>query len=306
MQPPATPERAIVQRLEPRRLCSAATAPHAAPRALPHYDHVLVVVEENHAYDQILGPAAFPPTAFPFYTWAEVLHVPMVPSHDPFIRSLARSAAVLTNAHALTHPSQPNYLALFSGSTEGVTSDATITTKFTAPSLGGQLIAAGNTFAGYSEGLPHPGYTGDDVNGYARRHNPWVNFTDVPAAGNLPFGRFPKHFADLPNLSFVIPKIQNDMHSGSIQDADQWLRDHVAPYVRWARKHNSLLILTWDEDNGTPANHIPTLFAGAHIQPGNYNEPVTDYRLLNTMESLFALPPLGAAANESPVTDVFQ
>src|SRR2546428_13867402 len=112
-----------VELLEPRTLFAA---------GLPRPDHVLIVVEENHSYGQILGPAMQP--------------VPVVPnlrSTDPYIRSLARHGASFRNARAETHPSQPNYLALFSGSTQGVTSDAVPRRPFTAPNLGGELIAAG-------------------------------------------------------------------------------------------------------------------------------------------------------------------
>src|SRR3954447_14595650 len=139
---------------EGRLFLSAAPIHKAA--GVPQYDHIVVVMEENSSYSQILGPSISPPTAFNLAEWPTVLQMPMLPAQDTFIRSLARSSAVFTNAHAIAHPSQPNYIALFSGSPQGVTSDATITTRFTAPSLGGQVLAAGKTFVGYSEDLPKP------------------------------------------------------------------------------------------------------------------------------------------------------
>jgi acid phosphatase len=290
--------------LENRFLLSAAPAPKAS--SAPRYDHVVVVMEENSSYSQILGPSISPPTAFYFTQWPDLLRMPMLPAQDTYIRSLARTSAVFTNAHAITHPSQPNYIGLFSGSTQGVTSDATIKGKFTAPSLGGQLIAAGKTFVGYAEDLPKAGYTGDDKGNYVRRHNPWVNFTDIPASSNVSYVRFPGDYSKLPPLSFVVPNVNNDMHSGSVQEADLWLQSNLSRYAKWAHAHNSLLIVAWDEDNNTPANHIPLLFAGAHIRPGQYNEPVTDYRLLRTIESSFGLTPIGNAAGETPITDVFR
>ena len=274
--------------------------------AVPRYDHVVVVMEENHSYDQILGPSVFPPTAFPLNLWPQVLAVPLATSNDKYIRDLAANSAVFTNSHGIAHPSQPNYLALFSGSTQGVTSDDTPLSRFTAPSLGGQLIAAGDSFIGYSEGLPHPGYSGGDVGNYVRHHNPWVNFLDVPSSSSQSFSRFPGNFAKLPTVSFVIPNLQHDMHSGTIRGADQWLAGKLSRYVRWAHRHNSLLILEWDEDNGTDANHVATIFAGAHLKTGSYAEPVNDYRLLNTIESMYDLPSLANAAQQTPITDVFQ
>jgi phosphatidylinositol-3-phosphatase len=292
-----------VQPLEPRLLLSAAPSHKAA--TVPQYDHIVVVMEENSSYGQILGPSISPPIAFDLSQWPTLLSNPMLPAQDTYIRSLARTSAVFTNAHAITHPSQPNYIALFSGSAQGVTSDATITTRFSAPSLGGQLIAAGKTFTGYSEDLPKAGYTGDDKGSYARRHNPWVNFTDVPASSNLGFVRFPKNFSQLPSLSFVVPNVNHDMHSGSIQEGDLWLQSHLSAYAKWAHSHNSLLVLAWDEDSGTASNNIPLIFSGAHIRPGHYNEPVNDYRLLNTIETSFGVSSLGSAAAESPISDIF-
>ncbi len=289
--------------LERRFLLSAGTSPKAG--AVPQYDHIVVVMEENSSYGQILGPGVSPPTAFDLNTWPVALGMPMLPAQDTFIRSLARNSAVFTNAHAITHPSQPNYIGLFSGSTQGVTSDATITTKFSAPSLGGEVIATGKTFIGYSEDLPKAGYTGDDKGNYVRRHSPWVNFADVPASSNLGFARFPGNFSKLPSLSFVIPNVVHDMHSGSIQEGDLWLRSHISGYAKWARSHNSLLVVAWDEDNGTTANHIPLLFSGAHVRAGRYGEAVNDYRVLNTIETSMGVAPLGNAAGETAITDAF-
>ena len=105
---------------------------------------------------------------------------------------------------------------------------------------------------------------GAEANGglYARKHNPWADFTDVPPSANRPFSDFPKRndFASLPTVSFVVPNQQHDMHSGSIADADQWLKDNLAGYAQWAQSHNSLLIVTWDEGSGD--NHIATIFSG--------------------------------------------
>jgi len=296
--------RAVIEPLENRRLLSAGpdTRQLSSP---PRYDHIVVVMEENHSYGQVLGPSLYPPLAFSPFVWTDVLKVPLVVTQDPYIHSLARDSAVFTNSHALTHPSQPNYLALFSGSTQGVQSDGTPRTRFTAPNLGGELLSNGLSFAGYSEGLPRAGYLGDDVGDYARRHAPWVNFTDVPPTSNLPFVRFSGNFNALPNVSFVIPNLLHDMHSGTVEEADRWLQDNISSYARWARGHNSLLILTWDEDSGTPSNHIGTIFSGAHIRPGNYSEAVTHYRVLRTLEDMYLLPHAGSSAAVAPITDVF-
>ncbi|WP_081413431.1 alkaline phosphatase family protein [Aneurinibacillus terranovensis] len=122
------------------------------------------------------------------------------------------------------HPSQPNYPDLFSGSNQGVTNDALPPHTFSTDNLGSELIKKKLTFGGYSENLPSVGYTGAKYasslfswdRGYARKHNPWVNFNNLPAVVNMPLSSFPKDYAALPTVSFVIPNLQHDMHDGSI------------------------------------------------------------------------------------------
>jgi len=176
----------------------------------------------------------------------------------------------MTNSAALTHPSQPNYLYLFSGSSQGVTDDSWPIGSFSTPNLASNLIAAGRTFGAYSEDLPSVGYTGGFVANYNPNHSPWVSFSNVPGSVNMPFaGYFPSDFTTLPTVSFVIPNLNNDMHNGTIQQGDQWLQSNLDAYAQWAKTHNSLLILTWDEDDGSAANPIATLLVGQNVQPGS-------------------------------------
>lgn len=235
---------------------AAATAAFLAPAparaaALPSYDHILVVVEENHSYNEIIGSA-----------------------NAPYITSLANNGAKMTQSFAVTHPSEPNYLALFSGSTQGITNDSCPHT-FTAENLGHQLIAAGKTFKGYSESMPSDGYTGCTSGQYARKHNPWVNFSNVSSSANVRFSTFPTTFTQLPNLSFVVPNLCDDMHDCSISTGDTWLKNNLKAYADWAKTHNSLLVVTFDEDDKSQSNRITTLFYGAHVATGSYSEHIT-------------------------------
>src|SRR5205085_5021253 len=102
--------------------------------------------------------------------------------------------------------------------------------------------------------------------GYAKKHNPWVDFTNVPTTDNLPLTAMPTDFSQLPTISFVIPTDSHNMHSGSAPTADSWLKRHLGAYATWAQTHNSLLIVTWDEDDGSSANHIPTIFYGPMVK----------------------------------------
>lgn len=263
------------------------STPGGPAKPLPHFDHIVVVVEENHSYDEITNT----PEA-------------------PYLASLRRQGAAFSDSHAVTHPSQPNYLALFAGSTFGVTSDA-CPQRFTGANLGSEVVGRGLRFTGYSESLPQVGYTGcDDGNPvnppYARKHNPWVDFASVPATSNQPFTSFPTDFSQLPNVAFVVPNQQHDMHSGSVAAGDAWLQHHLAPYVSWALTHNSLLIVTWDEDDGAEGNHILTLFVGAHVTAGIYAKTINHYDVLRTLEALVQVPFTNEAANASTIADVWQ
>jgi PKD repeat protein len=222
----------------------------------------------------------------------------------PYITALANQNANFTQSFAETHPSQPNYLALFSGSTQGVTDDS-CPQSFSTDNLASQLLAAGRTFAGYSESLPSVGYTGCASGKYARKHNPWVNWPAVPTSANQPFTAFPTDYSTLPDVSFVIPNLDNDMHDGTIAQGDTWLQNNLGGYIDWAKTHNSLLILTWDEDDNSGMNQIPTVFAGQRVVPGQYSESINHYSMLRTLEDAFGLPALGAAATASPILDVW-
>jgi phospholipase C len=254
----------------------------AASASVPRPDHVVVVVMENHSYNEIIGS-----------------------SSAPYINSLANGGAKFSQSFAVTHPSEPNYLALFSGSTQGLTDDSCPHTYSTG-NLGQQLIAAGDTFVGYSESMPSDGYTDCTSGRYARKHNPWVNFTNVPASSNLRFSRFPTNYTTLPTVSFVVPNLCNDKHDSSISTGDTWLKNNIDAYAQWAKTHNSLLIITFDEDDSSQSNQIPTLFYGQHVKVGSYSEHITHYNVLRTVEDAYTLPCVANSCTATPITDTWQ
>jgi hypothetical protein len=253
----------------------------ASAAALPRPDHVVIVVLENHAYGEVIQN-----------------------SKAPYISSLATSGATLTQSFAVTHPSQPNYLALYSGSTQGLTSDSCPHT-YSSANLGQELLATGKTFIGYSESMPSDGYTGCTSGRYARKHNPWVNFTNVPASANLRYTRFPTDFTQLPTVSFVIPNLCNDMHDCSVSTGDTWMKNNLDGYVRWAKTHNSVLLLTFDEDDYGASNRIPSLFVGQPVKPGSYSTRVTHYGILRTLLDMYGLPCVGSACSAAPLTTIW-
>ena len=258
---------------------------------LPRPDHIVLVIEENHAYSQIINS----PDA-------------------PHINRLAAQGALFTQSFGITHPSQPNYLAIFSGSMQGIT-DNSCPHTFTTPNLGHNLFAAGLTFAGYSEDLPSVGSLICSEGHYVRKHNPWVNWQDsatngLPTTTNLPMTHFPTEYSTLPTVSIVVPNQTHNMHSGKnsemIQASDRWLQTHLNAYVQWAQQHNSLLIVTWDEDNKKENNRIVTLFIGPMVQAGRYEQRITHYNVLRTIEELYGLSHSGASANATPIIHIWK
>ena len=258
----------------------SAGPPTVGPVGIPRPAHVVVVVMENKSAEAIVGA----PQA-------------------PYINTLIRHAALFTNSHAIGHPSQPNYLALFSGSTQRTTSDS-CPQSFAGPNLGQELIRSGRTFAAYSEGLPTPGYTGCSIDEYARKHAPWTDFTNLPRSVGRPYGQF-RPGATLPTVSFVIPNVCHDMHSCSVATGDRWLSVHLPLYLRWAQNHDSLLILTWDEAHGSSTNQIATIFAGPMVKPGRYGQRITHYTVLRTIEDMYRLPHAGSSRQPRPITGVW-
>jgi acid phosphatase len=257
--------------------CAASAAPAAAQEPAPRPGHVVVVILENKDEGDALRDG-------------------------PYLASLAATGASLTDMHAETHPSQPNYLALFSGDTQGVLDDR-CPLRLDGPNLASELAAAGFGFAGYSEGLPEPGYTGCHAGDYARKHSPWTNFTNVPAAANQPFSAMPTDYTRLPTVSFVVPDLCHDMHDCSIAEGDEWLRQHLDAYAQWARTHDSLLLVSFDESEAPDdaqdpdGNHVATVAVGQRVTPGPVTTRTDHYALLRTLEDLYGLPPLGHSAD---------
>jgi hypothetical protein len=320
----------------------------------PVYDHIVIVIEENETPLKILGNREI----------------------APFLSMLAENGVSIKNYYGCEHPSQPNYLDLFSGKNQDVHDDYMIARDkrpFKADNLGAQLIRADKTFAGYSEDLPKDGdaeteyaWAPEDAGGtrdYARKHNPWCNWQDdsdpasphsdshcLPSTTNRTFKEFKcisdsKDFSQLPTVSIVIPNQQHDDHGLNpynfkygeeaqlIYEGDSWLKHNLGDYAKWVSdpRNNSLLIVTFDEDDFTSDNTIPTVFFGAHLTNKPYDAahdlntetslinsdfrpsgaPVYEPRrgashlnLLRTIEEMYGLPSL-VSDTFGPITKVF-
>lgn len=251
----------------------ATSAP--APSAPTGYAHVLVVIEENYSGAAIVGGG-----------------------QAPYLTGLAAQGRNFLGYHGVSHPSEPNYLALFTGSTQGTDgSDNCISSS--AASIVGEALSAGVSVGGYIEGL-------SSGSGYACRHDPFSQLADAHARES-DFSSFPSDFSTLPRLSFVVPNLANDMHDNGIGSGDTWAAAHLDAYAQWAKANNSLLIVLSDENDSDPnytanqpgenGNGALAIFVGAGITAGAASSTSYDhYSMLRTLENIFGLGHLGASA----------
>ena len=249
----------------------------AVALAVPHFQHVVVVVFENHERSSIVGSA-----------------------DAPTFNALARRYASLTQYDAVAHPSLPNYLAIVSGSTQGITSDCT---DCVAPgrSLADTLTAAKRTWKTYAEGYPGGPR-------YAKKHNPFLYFPSADPKRVVPLTQLQRDVRAkrLPSFSLVVPDLCNDMHDCSVATGDAWLKAHVVPL---AKLPGTVVFVVFDEgesDVGGGGN-VDALVLGSYVRPGAVSSaPTSHYGLLRTIEDAWGLPRLGASAQARPITGIWR
>ena len=268
--------------------------PAQAPPSVrvPDFTHVVVVVFENHEASQIAGS-----------------------SDAPTFNALGDHYARLSNYDGVTHPSLPNYLALVSGSTHGITDNCT-DCIVAARSLADTLEAAGKTWKTYAEDLPSPGYTGAVAGKYAKKHNPFLYFRDIAnspqrRANVVPFKRLPRDLAAhrLPDFSLVVPNLCDDMHDCSAATGDAWLKANIAPLAGSPELAGGVVFVVFDEgttDEGG-GGHIDALALGPTVEPHSVFAKTTNhYGLLRTIEDAWHLPRLGLSAKGTPIGGIWK
>lgn len=260
---------------------TASPTPPARPASTPR---IVMVVEENHPFDDIIGS----PDA-------------------PTINRLAREGTLLTSYHAITHPSLPNYLAMLAGTTGGVRNDCTAC-SLSAPNLVDQLESAGISWAAYFPGLPGTCSTVAKAGEYAKKHNPFLYFPSVrddPSRCShvVPFDGFATDAAAgrLPRFVFISPDLEHDMHDGSVRTADRWLTslyDQLRRSPAW--REDTRLVVVFDEGRRGD-NHVTAVVAGPQVPSQTDSAPYTHYSLLRSIEAAFGLPYLDHAAEATPI-----
>ena len=271
-----------------------ATIPRVAPPSvrLPAFTHVVVVVFENHEEPAIAGN----PDA-------------------PTFNALGRRYARLTHYFGVTHPSLPNYLALVSGSTHGITSDCT-DCVVAARNLADTLAAAGKTWKTYAEGLPYPGFTGGSSGRYAKKHDPFLYFRDVVASRArrdrvVPFAQLGRDLAAhrLPDFSLVIPNLCDDMHDCSVVTGDAWLEAHVVPLLHSPELRGGVVFVVFDEGSSDTGGggHVEALALGPAVRRGSrFTKATNHYGLLRTIEDAWGLPRLAFSRAGTPVGGIWR
>jgi phosphatidylinositol-3-phosphatase len=258
--------------------------PNALPRSAS--SHVVVVVMENEEAGGVLGSA-----------------------DAPYLNALARRYAVATSSYAIRHPSLPNYLALTSGSTHGITSDCT-DCHVGGRNIVDQLEAAHRSWKAYMEDLPRPCSPVASAGGYAKKHDPFLYYDDIvhnPARCRrvVGFGTLTgdlRH-GTLPAFSFITPNLCHDMHDCDVATGDRFLSGLVPGLLRELGPHG-FLVITWDEGSSNAGccvdahgGRIATIVAGPDVRRGARSGRAVDhYGVLRTIENALGLAPLGGAA----------
>jgi hypothetical protein len=256
---------------------------------VPRLNHVIVVIMENKSYEQTL--------------------------RAPYTASLIAGGALFTASTATHHPSLPNYLAIWSGSAQGVKDNTCPApgSPFQAENLGHACEAAGLTWRAYSEDLPAAGSMVCTNNGtrYTRKHDPWTYFGNLNHTNERPYADLANDIAAarLPTLAFVVPNNCDNSHDNgpcNVTAADQWLANNLPAMLTAVGRHG-VVILTWDEDDNVSGNHILTVMSGPPVKPGvQSSRPITHYTVLRTICEVLDLKAFGAAAGEAPISDIWR
>jgi len=274
-------------------------APGARPAAGPcgklrghapkRYKHVIVLLMENHSYSAV--------------------------SHSsPYLNGLARQCGLATNYVAITHPSLPNYIALTSGGTQGISDDCTDCTAGSS-SIFEQVGSLG--WRAYEESMPRPGFTGGGSGDYAKKHNPAAYYTRIAGAyarnavplGTPSAGAFASDLKrnKLRKYSFVTPNLCNDEHDCGVSTGDAWLKVWVRKIVQSPayRKGGTALFVTYDEGEGSD-QRVYTVVVSPYTRRGTVSGArFTHYSQLKTAENMLGLKCLGSACSAGSMRRAF-
>jgi phospholipase C len=273
---------------------AAAIPPPRTTTATPGPDHIVVMVFENHEFDAILARH----------------------SSAHYFRSLARSSVTLNRLFAITHPSLPNYLAITSGSTHGVTTDCT-TCFVDSANVVDQLELAEISWKAYMESMPGSCSTAAADRQYVMKHNPFMYYTDIRDDVDrcnkvVPLRQLTLDIqvGALPEFAWLTPNVCHDMHDCSVATGDRFLRAW-APRIVAALGSDGILVILFDEGwtsdgcchDQAAGGHIAGIITGPGAGVGvTIRTRVNLYSVLKLIETAWGLGDLGETAS-APVID---
>lgn len=268
----------------PGQPLSLPSSPVHAPRS--GRSHFVVIVLENRELGEVIGDRSM-----------------------PYTNRLAKQSVLASDYHAIAHPSLPNYIALLAGDPLGIESDCT-ECQARGTTLIDQLESAHMSWRAYMEDMPKPCYPGGSAGGYAKKHDPFMYFSQIassPArcgkvvplttlAGDLRGGT-------LPAFAWISPNLCDDGHDCANATVDRFLA-HLTPYLLRSLGPRGVLAVVWDEGaTGSgccrlaAGGRVGLILAGPLLRPGyRLTSPADHYSLLALIEDAFRLPRLRGAA----------
>jgi hypothetical protein len=260
----------------------------------PAIGHIYEIVLENEEASSIIGsPAA------------------------PYINGLANQYGLATNGTAVAHPSLPNYLALWSGSTQGVRDDK-VHDFSTGTTLADQIDMSARSWHVAAENVPLGCYLGasasdgeDGSGDYARKHEPAISWTSVSTnadrcAAITDFSHFDPAVG---NFWFIVPNLCHDMHDCSVASGDAWLKGFLPRILGSASfASDGLVILTFDEgasDLGG-GGRVATILMSPRARQGFVSSTNhTHFSVLHTIEALWGMPCLAQSCSADTLREFF-
>jgi Phosphoesterase family len=260
---------------------------------MPEFPYVWIIVLENQDYDRVVGRGDL-----------------------PYIAALVERYGLAEESYGVARPSQPNYFALFSGSTHGVTDNDDH--DLDAPTLADQVEAGGRTWREYAENRPAGCFTGSSAKGgrdgageYRRKHAPAISFdsirNDPVRCGYLQdLTAFQPGVAD---FSLIVPNQCHSAHDCAMPRADAWLSGFVPRLLESNEfQQGGLLVVTFDEDAGEApgGGHIATIVASPDVPAGfRSSERHDHYSLLRTIQEAWSLDCLAESCAAGTMGEFF-
>lgn len=266
----------------------------AAFAAMPQSKHVVLIVEENHSFDNVITQGGM-----------------------PYLKSLAEKHTILVNYYANHHPSMGNYFTMTTGQT--ISTDDAYKGVVQDENLVSQLIAANKQWKAYGQSIPRAGYVGGNRKPFVKKHFPMAYFTNVrdddkQRMNLVPYEQFMQDLKSgaLPDFSMVVPDQDHDAHDGTLQEADDWLKQCVDPLLADPGfQQDGVLIITFDEaaksDSKNGGGHIVTVVIGPQVKEKFADNTFYQHQsLLATIEDLLGLPRLKQTEKVPSFTNAFK